>query len=238
MDAVKGYMLEKLRTAREEVQALQPEDLTHAALNRWMTKWHSTAFIPANLLQGVVHSNSYPRLLSGHEDAPYAVLYEIRVELVKMVDATRGAIDASQAIPDLLQENIARVADPKLSTLLNEFRTIKDAAPSSAGVILRTILICIIHQRAKAKHATGELVEAHQGLATKTNFDLQPMIDKAIQAHIFDASDEKFLKLFSPSGKAVFDNVAHSVGSTALVDKDHLATMIEPLNKLLTYVRI
>jgi hypothetical protein len=73
-------------------------------------------------------------------------------------------------------------------------------------------------------------------LATRTDFNPGPTIQDAIDAHIFDKGDEKFLQLFNPSHKAIFDNVVHSVGSTALVDKDHLTTFMEPLSRLLSYV--
>ena len=237
IDALKTHVLKGMHEARKQLQFIPNEDLNYTSFANWISKWHGTTLMQSNQLPGAVHSNAYPRLLSGHNDSPPAVFHDIRTKLVELLDTSIRGIDATQTIPDVLSENISRIANPKLASLLNEFRAIKDIAPSSAGITLRTILICIIHLRAVALHNEGKLA-SHTHMATNTDFNLAPLINDALNAHLFDKADEKFLKLFLPSSKAIFDNTAHSTLDTALVDKEHLATLVEPLNKLLTYVRV
>jgi hypothetical protein len=106
---------------------------------------------------------------------------------------------------------------------LNEFDLIKDTAPNAAAILFRTILMMVIYKRAESK-----------GLEVNyRTFNLGPMIDRARNDGIFERSDQRYLEHFLTSGKAVFDNVAHSPNANGLAEKDHLATMIAPLNKLL-----
>ncbi len=73
----------------------------------------------------------------------------------------------------------------------------------------------------------------HPSLATMTDLNLDPMIREALSSNLFDGGEAKFLRMFQPGGKAIFDNVVHKPGANALVDKEYLTTVVEPLNKLL-----
>jgi hypothetical protein len=235
IDALKKYLIAELLTARHELQDAAPQTLTTQLITDWHTKWHKI-INKAIRVGGNVGLYAFSHASQGPDNAPPEVVADVRTELVKLVDLLRFGVDSTQVIESALQENIHRSADSKLAQLLGEFNRIKDTAPNAAAVIFRTILILVIHLRAKQLNDAGKLA-GHKHLATNTNFDLSKAIDAAKAEGIFDRGDTKFLELFAPSGKALFDNVAHSVGPSAMVDKEHLATVIEPLNKLLSYLR-
>jgi hypothetical protein len=65
---------------------------------------------------------------------------------------------------------------------------------------------------------------------------LDPMIKEALDTKLFDGGEAKFLQMFQPGGKAIFDNVVHKPGANALVDKAYLTTVVEPLTKLLATI--
>jgi hypothetical protein len=158
------------------------------------------------------------------------VLVDARTEIVRLIDNIIYKIDETQTIETPLRQNIDRIGDPKLAVLLNEFDRIKDIAPNSAGVILRTILRCIIYKRAELRKV--------ENLANYKHFKLRSMIGRAKKDHIFEHSDERFLDHFSTSGKTLFDNVAHSPAPPkALAEKHDLESTIIPLNRLLEAIR-
>ena len=159
--------------------------------------------------------------------APPEVIAGVRAQIVELIDVLRASINRTQTTGEsVLEENIKYVTDPKLARLLHEFNAVKDVAPNAAAVIFRTILMLLIYRRAEAK-----------GLAEHyKSFNLKPMIDRALKDHIFARSDERYFDHFSTSGKAVFDNVAHSPEPNALADREHVASMAAPLNKLIEAV--
>jgi hypothetical protein len=60
-----------------------------------------------------------------------------------MLDESIKNIDSTQIVESVLEENIKKVKDTKLPTLLNGNGG-KDAQPNSATVIFRTILMLVI----------------------------------------------------------------------------------------------
>jgi hypothetical protein len=87
----------------------------------------------------------------------------------------------------------------------------------------------VIQERAKQKAPTSPL-------AMRTDLALDPMIKEALDTKLFDGGEAKFLQMFQPGGKAIFDNVVHKPGANALVDKAYLTTVVEPLTKLLATI--
>jgi len=227
MDAAKAHVIKGLREAREDLMAIKPADLTHAVLSERLGKYNEFLY-QANRVGGVF-SNTYGHALQGFENAPLEVIGDLRAKVVGFLDESVKAIDSTQIVESVLETLIKRIADQKLAALLVEFNSIKDMAPNSAADIFRTIVMLVIQERAKQTAPTSTL-------ATKVDLQLDPMISEALRTNLFDGGEAKFLKLFQPSGKAVFDNVVHKAGANAMVDKAYLNSMVEPLCKLLATI--
>lgn len=226
IDRLKVFLVDQLDMAREQLQATKQDDLTPLTISSWHDRWNET-FNKAITSGGGVGMYALSHATRVPPGAPPEVIADVRAQIVELIDLVRASIDRTQVTDEsVLEENIKYVTDPKLARLLHEFNAIKDVAPSAAAVIFRTILMLLIYKRADAK-----------GLAENyKKFDLQPMISRAMNDHIFERSDERYLQHFSTSGKAVFDNVAHSPQPNALADKEHVSTMVAPLNKLIEAV--
>jgi hypothetical protein len=226
IDRLKAYLVEELDKARAELQAIRQDDLTAQKITDWYSPWNPT-FNKAITSGGGVGMYAFSHATQVPPGAPPEVVAGVRAQIVELIDVLRASIDRTQSTGEsVLEENIKYVTDPKLSRLLHEFNQIKDAAPNAAALIFRTIMMMLIYKRADTK-----------GLAENyKKFDLQPMISRAMTDHIFERSDERYLQHFSTSGKAVFDNVAHSPQPNALADREHVSTMVAPLNKLLEAV--
>lgn len=226
IDRLKAYLVEQLDKAREELQAIRQDDLTAQKISDWQSPWNEV-FNKAITSGGGVGMYAFGHTTRVPNGAPPEVVAGIRAQIVELIDVVRGNIDRTQVTGEnILEENIKYVTDQKLARLLHEFNAIKDVAPSAAAVIFRTILMMLIHKRADTKG----LVASYQ------RFDLEPMLNRAINDHIFENSDERYLRNFLTGGKAVFDSIAHSPQPNALADKEHVAAMVAPLNKLLEAV--
>jgi hypothetical protein len=227
MDATKAHVVKGLWAAREEVMAIKSTEMTHAVLSERLGK-HNNTLYQANRVGGVF-SNTYGHALQGFENAPPEVIGELRAKVVGFLDESIKAIDSTQIVESILETLIKKIADQKLAALLLEFNSIKDIAPNSAADIFRTIVMLVIQERAKQKAPTSTL-------ATRVDLQLDPMISEALRTNLFDSGEAKFLKLFQPSGKAIFDNVVHKAGANAMVDKAYLNSIVEPLSKLLATI--
>jgi hypothetical protein len=121
---------------------------------------------------GGVFSNGYGFALQGHDNSPYDVLFDVRARLIAMLDESIKNIDSTQIVESVLEENIKKVKDTKLATLLNGNGG-KDAQPNSAAVIFRTILMLVVQEQAKRKNPAS-------ALATKQDLNLYFTIDTAL----------------------------------------------------------
>ena len=108
----------------------------------WHVKHNPGVLAQANRVGGVF-SNGYGFALQGHDNSPYDVLFDVRARLIAMLDESIKNIDSTQIVESVLEENIKKVKDTKLPTLLNGNGG-KDAQPNSATVIFRTILMLVI----------------------------------------------------------------------------------------------
>jgi hypothetical protein len=226
LDALKAYVIEQLRTARQELLSTSNDELTLARMGEWKAKYWDLALVPASRLPGHAHfCNVFGYYIQAiPAQAP-------RSRLVGMVDDNIRGIDATQIVETVLEANIKKVKDTKLAALLNEFNVIKDTAPNAASVLYRTILSLTLQERAKIKEPTS-------ALATATDLSPEPSIRKALgeggHAKIFDSAEEKLVRRFLTGGqKDTFDNVAHKPGQNALVAKENLSDAVDLLNSLL-----
>jgi hypothetical protein len=233
LDALKAYVIEQLRTARQELLSTSNDELTLARMGEWKAKYWDLALVPASRLPGHAHfCNVFGYYIQAiPAQAPPAVVQDLRSRLVGMVDDNIRGIDATQIVETVLEANIKKVKDTKLAALLNEFNVIKDTAPNAASVLYRTILSLTLQERAKIKEPTS-------ALATATDLSPEPSIRKALgeggHAKIFDSAEEKLVRRFLTGGqKDTFDNVAHKPGQNALVAKENLSDAVDLLNSLL-----
>ena len=226
IDRLKSYLIEELDKARQELQGIRQDDLTAQTISDWQSPWNDT-FNKAITSGGGVGMYAFAHATRVPNGAPPEVVAAIRAQIIELIDTVRRNIDRTQVIGEnVLEENIKYVTDQKLARLLHEFNAIKDVAPNAAAVIFRTILMMLIYKRADAK-----------GLAENyRRFDLEPMLNRAINDRIFENSDERYLRNFLIGGKAVFDSIVHSPQPNAQADKEHVAAMVAPLNKLLEAV--
>ena len=108
-----------LRAWREEEYQAQ---LNLVILVKRSTTWH-VKHNPGVLAQanrvGGVFSNGYGFALQGHDNSPYDVLFDVRARLIAMLDESIKNIDSTQIVESVLEENIKKVKDTKLATLLN-----------------------------------------------------------------------------------------------------------------------
>src|SRR5262249_11641961 len=129
----------------------------------------------------------------------------------------------------LVEELIAQVQDPKLSSLLREFNSQREVAPNLAAIAFRTILSLVIKQRATK-------VQPQSRLATSGDINFEQDIRDALMAQppIFDSGELKLLKRYQTGGKKdAMDNVTHKITSITLVTKDDLEDGVDLLNSLL-----
>jgi hypothetical protein len=232
MKALTAYIIEQLRASREELLAISNDELTCARITAWQVKYWELALVPASRLPGHVHfCNSFGYVIQAvPQQAPPQVVQDLRARVVGMLDENIRGIDSTQIVETILEASIKKVRDTKLAALLNEFNTIKAAAPNDAAVLFRTILSLVLQERAKIKAPNGSL-------ATATDLSLEPSIKKSLgDSHpkIFDSAEERLLKRFLTGGqKDAFDNVAHKPGSNALIAKENHSDVVDLLNSLL-----
>jgi hypothetical protein len=226
MEALKAYVIEQLRSAREELRAIANEELTPARIAKWKGKYWELALVPASRLPGHIHfCNTIGYVIQAVPAlAPLPVVQDLRDRVVGMLDDNIRGIDETQIVETILEANIKRIRDTKLAALANEFNAIKDTAPNAAAVLYRTIL-------------SLKIKATQQSLATATDLSPEPSIKKAIgdgHPKIFDSAEEKLLRRFLTGGqKDVFDNVAHKPGANALVTKENLSDAVDLLNRRL-----
>jgi hypothetical protein len=232
MEALKAYVVEQLRSAREELLAIVNEELTPARITQWKGKYWELALVPASRLPGNIHfCNSIGYVIQAVPAlAPLPVVQDLRARVVGMLDDNIRGIDETQIVETILESHIKKVKDTKLAALLNEFNAIKETAPNAAAVLYRTILSLLLQERAK-------IMAPQQSLATATDLSPEPSIKKALgdgHPKIFDSAEEKLLRRFLTGGqKDAFDNVAHKPGANALVTKENLSDAVDLLNRLL-----
>lgn len=232
MEALRAYVIEQLRSAREDLLAVPLNELTLSRIDDWQSKYNSLALVPASRLPGHVHfCNSFGHVVQAVPAmAPPQVIQDLRSRIVGMIDDNIRGIDQTQIVETILEANIRKIRDAKLAALLNEFNSIKETAPNAAAVLYRTILSIVIQERAKI-NAPG------QSLAAATDLALEPSIKKALgdgHSKIFDSAEEKLLRRFLAGGqKDIFDNVAHKPSLNSLVAKEQLTDAVDLLNKLL-----
>ena len=230
MEALKAYVVEQLRSAREELLAY--DQLTLSRIDEWQSKYNGLALIPASRLPGNVHfCNTFGHVVQAVPAvAPPPVWQDLRSRIVGMLDDNIRGIDQTQIVETILESHIKKIGDTKLAALLNEFNAIKDTAPNAAAVLYRTILSLAIQERAKIK-------APNHSLAAATDLALEPSIKKALgdgHPKIFDSAEERLLKRFLTGGqKDTFDNVAHKPGSNSLIGKENLSDAVDLLNSLL-----
>lgn len=165
---------------------------------------------------------------SGHDSTtPVEALMDIRDKTINLLDQTILNIDSKQNVRPIFEENILKIKNIKLSTLLKEFNAIKNSAPNSAASIFRTILSLVISLRFKTTDSTSKY-------ALRDDISFERDIKEAISEEIFSTAETKLLKRYLNGGKKdSCDNVVHKTVENALINKDDLEDMVDLLNSLL-----
>lgn len=193
MEALKTYVVEQLRSAREELLAVPHGQLTLSRIDEWQSKYNGLALIPASRFPGNVHfCNTFGHVVQAVPAvAPPPVWQDLRSRIVGMLDDNIRGIDQTQIVETILESHIKKIGDTKLAALLNEFNAIKDTAPNAAAVLYRTILSLALQERAKIK-------APNHSLAAATDLALEPSLKKALgdgHPKIFDSAEERPLTI-------------------------------------------
>lgn len=227
--SLKQHAVAGLRKAREDLLTEPKETLTHQIVLNWYRKWVQQIQQAEGAGANIMRQN-IAMYLQGHEASTYDVIYDVCLRIVGLLDRNIMNLDNSQTVIPVLDGLILKVADTKLSTLLKEFNSGKDAQPNSAAVVFRTILMLIIQERAKR-------TKPHANIATDQDLDLNKCLNAALNEKLFDSAEQKLLAQFKSGGqKGIFDNIAHKPGSNSLIEKDYLSDAVDLLNKLLPTV--
>jgi hypothetical protein len=224
MTALYNFALDGLREAREELLSIKKQDLTHAKLIEWRDKYQRVFQVAGRTFGGPAIWNPMVFELAAHQGTVEPdILAEVRDRLIERVDAAMKQVDSTKTVRPVLDELILKVKDTKLATLLKEFNASKDNQPNLAAIGFRTILCLVIQEIAKIKDPEGRL-------ATRQDLALEPMIEEALAANLFDQADARLVKRFRDGGqKDVFDIVVHKPGEKALVNKDDLSSAVNVL---------
>ena len=227
MERLKQRTVADLRRARTELLSLEKGCISYQSLEQWYNessnvfeRIYDTSHYAINSMALVLH-----RRYTNETDVD--IFEDIRVSCIEEIDKAIINIDRTQIVRSVLEENILKVRDTKLSSLLLEFNMAKDISPNLAAIGFRTILSLIIKERAKKASPTSSL-------ATSTDFAFEPSIKEALASNIFTSAENKLLKRFRDGGDFdAFNNITHKTGINTLIDKSRLDTIVNLLNTLL-----
>jgi hypothetical protein len=119
MEALKAYVVEQLRSAREELLAVPHDQLTLSRIDEWQGKYGGLALIPASRLPGNVHfCNTFGHVVQAVPAvAPPPVLQDLRSRIVGMLDDNIRGIDQTQIVETILESHIKKLKDKSWSRL-------------------------------------------------------------------------------------------------------------------------
>lgn len=220
-------IIERLKEARENLLSINKDQLTGQELLAWYEKWKSTLKQSDVMFCGdSVDINVLYKLGPFKNELNTDVCMDLRKNFVNLIDDKILTINNSEVVKSILEDQISKVKDTKLSTLLLEFNAIKDTQPNMAASGFRTILPLIIRERAKIASP------AHK-LAVKDDIAFEPDINEAVKSsELFNEAEKKLIKRYLNGGnKDSFDNIVHK--PDYLIQKDDLNDAVDLLNKIL-----
>ena len=227
MDALRASLIKDYQAAREALLKPAKANLNYDVLSDWLNRWIGS-IRRLTPLEGNGLEVDIRMAFSGMEGmSDVSVLDDLRARIVGKLDQTLSKLEQSHVSRPMIDELIARVKDSKLSEMLKEFRTAKDATPNHAAIGFRTIVSLVLQQRAKR-------VKPESRLAKTDNLNFQQDVEDAIKEGILERNERRLLEAYLSEGPIIrYNNAAHSPSSGSLVGKEHLDSAVELLNSLL-----
>jgi len=226
MDKLKEHVISKLRDSRKALLEIPKTNLTGQSILEWHNFWREVLNRPDTLSGQLLPINISQRMDGFWNETDSDVCLILRSRVIELIDSSIQAIDSKQVVKPILEDQISKISDTKLATLLIEFNSTRVNQPNLAASGFRTILPLIIRERAKR-------VDPENELAIKDDIGFEPDINKAIShATLFNAAEKKLIKRYVSGGdKDSFDNVVHK--PIYLIEKGELDDAIDLLNHLL-----
>ena len=226
MDKLKEHVISKLRDSRAALLNIPKTTLTGQSILKWRNGWNEILDRADTLSGQLLPINIDHRMDGFWSETDTDVCLILRARIIELIDSSIQVIDSSQIVKPILEDQISKIADTKLATLLIEFNSARVNQPNIAAAGFRTILPLIIRERAKK-------IDPKSELAIKDDIGFEPDINNAI-AHtiLFNAAEKKLIKRYVSGGdKDSFDNVVHK--PDYLIEKGELDDAVDLLNHLL-----